>query len=172
VRVAILPPTNPWFQYVEASDVAPYFQMAETYTFADRMFETGQGPSFPAHRFIISGTSAPTATSDPFAAEIPILGNVETLTDTGCTSPPAEYVSLIDPQGNESSQQYPCFDHPLLTDLPTNKSVSWKYYTISTAGSIWTGPNAIKHMCVPNLAGTQYWPSEPTKVCSVVSVPL
>jgi phospholipase C len=67
------PPPNPQFAYVDPSDVAPYFQLAERYSFGDRMFQTNQGPSFPAHQFIISGTSAPTTTSDLFAAENPIL---------------------------------------------------------------------------------------------------
>src|SRR5580704_1690460 len=31
-------PANPQFMYVNPTDVAPYFQMAEQYTFADRMF--------------------------------------------------------------------------------------------------------------------------------------
>src|SRR5258708_16898542 len=47
------------FAYVDPAEVQPYFQMAEQYTFADRMFQTNQGPSFPAHQFIISRTSAP-----------------------------------------------------------------------------------------------------------------
>src|SRR3984885_15830598 len=34
------PPRNPQFKYVQASDVAPYFQMAEQFTFADHMFQT------------------------------------------------------------------------------------------------------------------------------------
>jgi phospholipase C len=63
------PPANAPFQYVDPAEVQPYFAMAEQYTFADRMFQTNQGPSFPAHQFVISGTSAPTATSDLFAAE-------------------------------------------------------------------------------------------------------
>src|SRR5579885_2174277 len=50
------PPPNPQFMYVRSSDVKPYFDLAETYTFADRMFETQQGPSFAAHQFIIAGT--------------------------------------------------------------------------------------------------------------------
>src|SRR5580700_2153395 len=57
------PPPNPQYQYVNAADVQPYYQMAEQYTLGDRMFQTNEGPSFPAHQFIISGTSAPTATS-------------------------------------------------------------------------------------------------------------
>ena len=37
-------PTYPQYQYVQQSDVQPYFTMAETYTFGDRMFQTNQGP--------------------------------------------------------------------------------------------------------------------------------
>ena len=135
-------PPNPQFRYVQASDVQPYFDMAEQYTFADRMFQTNEGPSFPAHQFIISGTSAPTATSNLFAAENTIGG-------TGCAAPPQASVALVDPKGNESSTIYPCFEHPTLTDELNAQHASWRYYAPS-AGSIWTAPNAIQHMCGPN----------------------
>jgi phospholipase C len=141
---AICPPPNAQFAYVQASDVAPYFQMAETYTFADRMFQTNQGPSFPAHQFIISGTSAPTATSNLFAAENP-AGIPGATANTGCTAPAGEIVTMIDPSGGEGISQYPCFEHPTLTDLLDQKSITWRYYAPS-AGSIWTGPNAIQHI--------------------------
>jgi phospholipase C len=146
------PPPHPQFAYVNPSEVAPYFQMAQRYAFADRMFQTNQGPSFPAHQFIISGTSAPTASSNLFAAENP-GGLVGAGKDTGCTAPASEFVLLIDPSGNESSRQYPCFEHPTLTDLLDAKQVSWQYYAPS-AGSIWTGPNAIRHICVPDATAT------------------
>jgi phospholipase C len=135
------PPPNAPFTYVNPSDVTPYFQMAERFTFADRMFQTNQGPSFPAHQFIISGTSAPSPGSDLFAAENPV-GYTGT---TGCTAPSSEFVRMIDPLGSESSTQYPCFDHATLTDLLDFRGISWRYYTPS-AGSIWTGPNAISHI--------------------------
>jgi len=144
------PPANAQFLYVDAADVAPYFQMAEQYTFGDRMFQTNEGPSFPAHQFIISGTSAPAAGSNLFVAENP-LGVAGPGNNTGCTAPPSEYVSLIDPTGSESTTMYPCFDHPTLTDQLNAKSISWRYYAPS-AGSIWTAPNAIQHMCGPNAA--------------------
>jgi phospholipase C len=137
------PPADPQFKYVNPSDVAPYMQMAQTYTFGDRMFQTNQGPSFPAHQFIIAGTSAPTATSDLFAAENPHTPEADSV--IGCTAPAGEYVLLIDPSGAESSSQYPCFEHPTLVDELDQKSVTWKYYT-PTPGSIWTGPNAIQHL--------------------------
>jgi phospholipase C len=141
------PPATPQFMNVKPADVQPYFQMAEQYVFADRMFQTNQGPSFPAHQFIISGTSAPSVGSDLFVAENPV-GVKNAGSDTGCTAPPAEYVSVINPAGAESPT-YPCFEHPTLTDLLDAASITWRYYAPS-AGSIWTGPNAIQHMCGPN----------------------
>ena len=142
------PPPNPQFWSVNPSEVQPYFKMAETYTFGDRMFQTNQGPSFPAHQYIISGTSAPSANSKLFVAENP-EGDSRFFTDAGCIAPPDEFVFLIDPAGKESSSIYPCFDHPTLTDQLDAKGISWRYYSPS-AGVIWTAPNAIKHMCVPN----------------------
>jgi phospholipase C len=148
------PPPNPEYQYVQASDVAPYFKLAETYTFGDRMFQTNQGPSFPAHQFIISGTSAPTPPgdqySDLFNSENP-LGVTGALGNTGCTAPAVEFVNMIDPGGSESTVMYPCFDHPTLTDIFDAAKLTWRYYAPSP-GSIWTGPNAIQHLCVPNVA--------------------
>jgi phospholipase C len=146
-------PTTPHsaFRFVKPSDVQPYFQMAEQYTFGDRMFQTNQGPSFPAHQFIISGTSAPAVGSTWFAAENPGGHSGQS---AGCIGPATEYVNLIDPSGRESATMYPCFEHPTLTDELDAKDVSWRYYTPSP-GSIWTGPNAIEHMCGPNANDTE-----------------
>jgi phospholipase C len=44
------PPAERAYAYVPQSEVAPYFSMAEQYAFADHMFQTNQGPSFPAHQ--------------------------------------------------------------------------------------------------------------------------
>jgi phospholipase C len=130
--------------YVKPAEVAPYLQLAEKYTFADRMFQTNQGPSFPAHQFIISGTSAPTATSDLFAAENPSFPHSPNH-DAGCTAPLGELVLLIDPAGEDSSSIYPCFEHGTVADLLDAKELDWSYYA-PKPGSIWTGPNAIKHL--------------------------
>ena len=132
---------NPQLMYVNPADVQPYFALAEQYTFGDRMFKTNQGPSFPAHQFILSGTSAPTATSDLFASENMSGGSI-----AGCIATAGTTLKLITPLGVESSSQYPCFEHTTLTDLLNGKGVSWRYYAPS-AGSIWTAPDAIEHMC-------------------------
>jgi len=141
------PPANPQFMYVNPADVQPYLTLAEQYSFADHMFQTNEGPSFPAHQFIISGTSAPTATSSLFASENPDGTNGV----AGCIAPPGATVAVIDSSGDESSNPpiYPCFEHATLTDLLDKATISWRYYAPS-AGSIWTAPDAIQHMCGPN----------------------
>jgi len=142
------PPINPWFQSVQPSDVAPYFQLAETYTFSDRMFQTNQGPSFPAHQFMISGSSQPSVGSNLFVSENPVKGP-DPFDFAGCIAPPQELVNLITPTGDETQQLYPCFDHPTLTDTLDAAKISWRYYAPS-AGIIWNSPSAIQHICVPN----------------------
>jgi phospholipase C len=133
---------NPQFMYVMPSDVQPYFALAEQYTFGDRMFQTNQGPSFPAHQFILSGTSAPAAASPLFAAENPKLS------PAGCIAALTNTVTMIDATGSETNSppEYPCFDHPTLTDLLDTAGITWRYYAPS-AGSIWTAPDAIQHIC-------------------------
>jgi hypothetical protein len=75
-------PPNPQFMYVNSKDVQPYFTLAEQYTFGDR---------FPARQFIISGTSAPTATSTSFAAE-----NPNNISMVGCIAPLTNFVAIVD----------------------------------------------------------------------------
>ena len=146
-------PTNPQFMYVLPSDVQPYFALAEQYTFGDRMFQTNEGPSFPAHQFILSGTSAPTATSVLFAAENTHASNTVA---TGCIAGPTITVAMNDQFGSETAQpaQYPCFEHPTLTDLLDTQGLTWRYYTLS-AGYIWSAPDAVEHICQQqNINGT------------------
>ncbi len=144
-------PANAQFKYVNPAEVEPYFQMAETYTFADRMFQTNQGPSFPAHQFIISGTSAPTATSKWFASENPFRQSGPpsnaSFANSGCNSPSGITVYLISPQGEENQTAAPCFEHPTLPDLLDARGISWRYYGVGDGwSSLWNGPNAIRHL--------------------------
>ena len=67
-------PSNPQFKFVDNSTgiVNPYLTLATQYGWANYMFQTNQGPSFPAHQFIFGGTSAPSQLDDAngiFAAE-------------------------------------------------------------------------------------------------------
>lgn len=145
------PPRNPQFVYVPPVEVKPYFDLAEQYTFADRMFQTNQGPSFPAHQYIISGTSAPSPTSELFAAENPFWRRGPPKNDnfskSGCAAPPGLAVNLISPSGNELSTLFPCFDHRTLPDLLDANHLSWRYYSVGDDwNELWNGPSAIRHL--------------------------
>src|SRR5262249_54207807 len=141
-----------------------YFDLALQYGFANRMFQTNQGPSFPAHQFILSGTSAPDTNSPLFASE-----NMGLQAAAGCIAPANQTVKLIDPSGSETSNApiYPCFEHPTLTDVLNAAGISWRYYT-PTAGSIWSAPDAINHMCVPQMQKNKLVCTGPDWVNNVV----
>jgi phospholipase C len=139
-------PTQPQFRYVENAGglLNPYLSLATQYGWANNMFQTNQGPSFPAHQFIFGGTSAPSAADDQlgiYAAE-----NMSgTATVAGCTADSATRVRLVGPDGTEKESTYPCFEHQTMSDI-LPQGITWRYYAPS-AGSIWTAPNAIAHIC-------------------------
>jgi len=127
----------------------PYLDMATQYGWSNYMFQTNQGPSFPAHQFLFGGTSAPSASDDAigtFASENVFPEVASTV--AGCIAAATTTVELITPAG-EKQKIYPCFEHETLSDLLAAGGISWKYYTPG-ASSIWTAPNAIDHICEPS----------------------
>jgi phospholipase C len=137
-------PAKSQFRYVDnsAGVVDPYLQLATEYGWANYMFQTNQGPSFPAHQFIFGGTSAPTAGDDAIGV---FVSENTGFAAAGCAAPAGTTVKLIDPSGLENRAIYPCFEHETMTDL-LPPSITWRYYT-PNAASIWTAPNAIQHIC-------------------------
>ena len=154
----------------------PYLTLAKEYGWANFMYQTNQGPSFPAHQFIFSGTSARTAEDDEqstFVAENfynKVSGN-----NAGCLALPGATNTEISPAINTppkgcklyadgSVQECPvtntalvyptnpvgtfCLTHQSMADILDPRSISWKYYAPSP-GSIWTAPDAIKSICEP-----------------------
>jgi phospholipase C len=154
---------HPQYRYVGNTDgtVQPYFDIAKQYGFDNRMFQTNQGPSFPAHQFLFGGTSAPTEMSTLFAAENMVDGAA-----AGCTAPAGQRVAVVDALGNEFDYPpvYPCFNRPTMADLLDGAGLSWRYYLNTVGvGSIWNAPAAIKDICaaqsqsgVLNCTGTDY----------------
>jgi phospholipase C len=137
------------FAYVPRSEVQPYFDMANQYVFGDRMFQTNEGPSFPAHQEIISGTAA-AAPLQPHRqiSENPRGGG--RVSNGGCDSPNGSHVPTIPlaPIGApEGGRLYPCFDRPTLPDLiPKSSDISWRYYQCGTGAGLWHAFDAIQHL--------------------------
>lgn len=147
-------PENPQYKYVDNSrgEINPYFDLAKSYGFANRMFQTNQGPSFPAHMFLFAGTSAIAPAAHILVAENPAAKTAsgQPIMQSGCIAPSAQRVALINPAGSETAVHgiYPCVDFPSLPDLLQAQvpKLSWQYYATSPS-SIWTSPSAVRHIC-------------------------
>jgi phospholipase C len=135
----------------------PYFQLAEQYGFANYMFQTNQGPSFPAHQFLFTGTSAPTAYPNPYYDWFASENNALNGAANGCVATAGNFVREVDPTGAEHKgytpptpvgavQGYPCYEHRTMSDLLNDAGITWRYYTANQS-SIWNAPNAISHIC-------------------------
>jgi phospholipase C len=129
------------YGYVPHDEVKPYFAMATQYTFGDRMFQTNQGPSFPAHQYIVSGTSAVTDGSSLLAAENPFHANANSA--GGCDSPAGSLVALINSAGSENRKSFPCYDRISLMELLDRKGLTWRYYQATSGAGLWNGPDAV-----------------------------
>jgi phospholipase C len=125
------------YAYVPQSDVQPYWAMAQSYTLADDMFQSNEGPSFPAHQYLISGTSTISDGSSQLASENPHGGL------GGCDSPAGTTVRTIDPAGLEGSPVSPCFDRASLMDLLDEYSLTWHYYQAQSGAGLWNAPDAV-----------------------------
>jgi phospholipase C len=135
----------------------PYITLATTYGWANRMFQTNQGPSYPAHQFIFGATSAPTAADDALGVFVAENGPS---TIYGCGS--GESVQLIRPNGNTrppfgtetiGDKTVECFTRnamDYLFSLP-NPKITWTYYAEGQS-SLWVAPNSLANICIP-LAG-------------------
>ncbi len=129
------------YAYVPHFQTKPYFTMAEEYGFADRMFQSNQGPSFPAHQYLLSGTSSIEENVPLLAAENPLTAQQHWT--GGCDSPPGSLVYVIDQAGRENQQVYPCFNRPALTSLLDKRELSWRYYGTHLGAGLWNAPDAV-----------------------------
>jgi phospholipase C len=132
------------YGYVPSKETGPYFAMARQYAFGDHMFQTNEGPSFPAHQYLISGTSTVTQSSTLRAAENPFTPQQKYT--GGCDSPAGSLALLIDANGEELQETYPCYDRTTLMDLIAGKGLTWRYYEWKTGPGLWNAPDAIRHL--------------------------
>ena len=160
----------PQYTFVEPSLLGPYFQMAASGGFANYMFQTNQGPSFPAHQFLFSGTSEPIAPTTKdykfFVAENATFPSGDNDRHYGCLADVGTYVRQVNPTTGadvkgykptyvapaDQTPGYPCYEHNTLADVfdaVTPNPITWRYYTAGD-GSLWNAPNAINHICVPS----------------------
>lgn len=124
------------YQYVNPSDIAPYWDMAEQYVLADAMFQTQGSGSFSAHQDLIRGG---TALGGAYGSG-PSLIDSPSGYPWGCDAPPKTTTDLITTSGKWElgAGPFPCTkDFPYsgsssyttLATLLDAASISWKYYS-------------------------------------------
>ena len=89
----------PSYSYVQKSDVQPYFDIATAYGFANYMFQSNEGPSFPAHQFLFTGTSAPAAPDTEY--DVNFVGENAVFGDSGCPVSSTSWPNWVWPDGSE-----------------------------------------------------------------------
>ncbi|HUD65750.1 MAG TPA: alkaline phosphatase family protein [Candidatus Sulfotelmatobacter sp.] len=156
----------------------PYLTFAKQYGWANFMYQTNQGPSYPSHQFIFTGTSALSDSDD--ANSIFVSENTGGVPQAGClmpasapgkiawnrvvqpASPPfAKGCFLFDANsvqeclvfntlGPSNVGTFCTNDSNMATTVLDPHSISWKYYTPGVA-SLWTAPTAIQSICAPEM---------------------
>jgi phospholipase C len=138
------------YQYVNPSQIKPYWDMANQYTLAEHMFTTQGSSSFTGHQDLIRGGT--------IVAPNEAMVNFPTCAGGGCRwgcdAPTNTRTSLISEDGVYKGGQgpFPCTTHftspyPTLRDLLDAKNVSWKYYVpapcCNTNGKLFTAYDVV-----------------------------
>jgi phospholipase C len=135
------------YGYAPRSEVKPYYDMATQYVFADHMFQSNQGPSFPAHLYIVSGTATERSISSYRVSGNSYDSRTLDRFAPGCDAQKSTVVPTINPtDGSRGPRRFPCFDRPVLPDLLDARGVSWHYYQYSSGAGLWHAFDAIRHV--------------------------
>jgi phospholipase C len=138
------------YQYVEPSQIAPYWDMAEQYVLAEHMFSVQGSSSFTGHQDLIAGGTIVA----PNEAMVNLPSCSGGTCRWGCDAPPGTRTSLISSSDVFKPAQgpFPCTNkfksaYPTLRDLLDAKKISWKYYVPSpccnTNGRLFTAYDVV-----------------------------
>jgi phospholipase C len=135
------------YTYVPRRESQPYLDMAEQYVFGDRMFETQESGSFPAHQYLVSGSASALPDTSDAVASNGINAKSGKGGQVGCDATKNSYVETIDLHtGAYGPDEYPCFERVSLPDLLDAKSLTWRYYQHNLGPGNWHAFDAIKEI--------------------------
>jgi phospholipase C len=118
------------YQYVEQSQIQPYWDMADLWVLADHLFQTQGSGSFTAHQDLIRGDTAISSSES--------LVDNPTAMPWGCDAGSSVVTSLLTSSGKYllNKGPFPCTNkfpsssyYQTLGDLLDTAGVSWKYYS-------------------------------------------
>ncbi len=137
------------YQYVNPSQIQPYWDIAKQYVLADHTFQTQGSGSFTAHQDLIAGGTDITSNE--------ALIDTPTFFPWGCDANPPVRTAIIKKSTGKVYRYggpFPCLSYATMRDLLDAKGVSWKFYAMpvqkesgcfhgDTAG-IWSAFDAVK----------------------------
>jgi phospholipase C len=138
-------PADAAFTYVNPADITEYTTLAKDYAFADHVLQGNEGPSFPAHLYLIAATTKLAPDSDFNIAE-----NDAYSSGSGCEPQLDKTVSLINmtrtwPVGDAEAKAFPCITVPTIFNELDTAKIGWRYYTPNLK-TIWNAPYAVRSL--------------------------
>lgn len=146
------------FTQMTQDDIPNYWSYAQHFVLGDHMFQSSNGPSFPAHLYTIAAQAQGAIT-------IGMLPGGAPTHDWGCDAPPATFVNQMDANG-VISDVFPCFDFNTLADSMNAQGLTWKFYapTSGERGYIFSAYDAIDH-----IRYSSYWGSNVVPVSQFIT---
>jgi phospholipase C len=132
------------YEYVNPADITPYWDMAEQYVLADRMFTTQGSSSFTAHQDLIRGGTVvdttgdsmiDTPSGDPWGCDA-----LSKSTVTDLITPALKWELDAGPFPCSNQFQIGSSSYETLADLLDAKQIGWHYYSPCYIGSPKSGP--------------------------------
>ena len=125
---------EPQYGYVPASETVPYFNMAQQYVLADRMFTSHIDDSYISHQYIIAAQAN-------HAAFFPS-------SFWGCDGGNQDVIPTLLPNRAIGRNEHTCWDGNTLGDELDKAHHSWRFYTsrINQDGGLWSAYQAIRHI--------------------------
>jgi len=138
------------FSYVDPAQITQYTALATQYAFADEVLQSNEGPTFPAHLYLIAATSgSPGSRFNISENDGHHLDIARKNHPTGCDAPAGKSDTSIDMNtafpGREGHRIYPCIDPVTILNELDSAHISWKYYMPELA-SLGNAPYAIQSL--------------------------
>jgi phospholipase C len=128
-------PKNPEYVYVPHNESKPYFDMANQWVLADRMFQSHLDESFVSHQYLIAAQAQ---------ASVDLPNGY-----WGCDGGASDTVATIAKQRGYGPSERACFDYTTLGDELDNAKLTWRFYSSNIndyVDYVWSGYQAVHHI--------------------------